>query len=193
MFCCALPSLALFGLASAKAGEPALTPNAPPWAAEKILPPEPGRKACFRRVYDAKYLQAHPQQNVTELLFFLRVSGYDRSGNYVFDKPDHIFYNFAISVRRRNDKHSLRTGGDCLGSDVPQCVVDCDGGGVTIEKPPSGGGLSLRIHDDGIAFGGDCDTTTGVWVKPGRDDKVFLLEAAPLEVCRSLEKELFDP
>jgi hypothetical protein len=70
MFCCARLSLALFGLASAKAGESAPTPKVPPWAAEKILPPEPGRKACFQRVYDAKDLQAHPQQKVTELLFF---------------------------------------------------------------------------------------------------------------------------
>jgi hypothetical protein len=38
MFCCAQLSLVLFGLASAKAGGPAPTPKAPPWAAEKILP-----------------------------------------------------------------------------------------------------------------------------------------------------------
>jgi hypothetical protein len=189
---CTQLSLALFGLASAKAEEPAATVQAP-WAAEKILPPEPGRKACFQKVFDATHLQAHPEQKVTELLFFLRVSGYDAGGNYVFDKPDHIFYNFAISIRRRNDKHSLRTSGDCLGSDVPQCVVDCDSGGVTIEKLPSGDGLSLRLNEGGIAFGGDCDTKTGVWVKPGADDKVFHLEAVPLEVCRSLEKEQIDP
>lgn len=192
MLCGAQLSLVLFGLTSAKAQEATPTPKVPPWAAEKILPPEPGRKACFQTVYDAKHLQTHPHQKVTELLFFLRVSGYDPSGNYVFEKPDHIFYNFAISIRRRNDKHSLRTSGDCLGSDIPQCVVDCDSGGVTIEKRPSGG-LSLRLDEGGIAFGGDCDTKTGIWVKPGADDKEFHLAAAPLEVCHALEKEQMDP
>jgi len=193
MFCCTQFSLALFACASATAREPAPIPNVPPWAAEKILSAEPGRKACFQRAYDAKHLQTHPQQKVTELLFFLRVSGYDSSGNYVFDKPDHILYNFAISIRRRNDKHFLRTGGDCLGTDVRQCVVDCDGGGVIIEKLPSGDGLSLRLDEGGIAFGGDCDTKTGVWVKPGTDHKAFHLEAAPLEACRLLEKEQMNP
>jgi len=99
----------------------------------------------------------------------------------------------AISIRRRNDKQPLRTSGDCLGSDVPQCVVDCDGGGVTIEKLPSGDGLSLRLDEGGIAFGGDCDTKTGVWVKPGANNNVFQLEAVPLEVCQSLEKAQIDP
>jgi hypothetical protein len=62
------------------------------WSAEKILPAEPGRKACRRRVYDAKHLAAHPQQKVTELTFFLRVSGYDAGGSYIFKNPDHIYY-----------------------------------------------------------------------------------------------------
>src|SRR5215472_18559076 len=37
---------------------------------------------------------AHPPQKVTELTFFLRVSGYDAGGSYIFKNPDHIFYNF---------------------------------------------------------------------------------------------------
>jgi hypothetical protein len=159
------------------------------WPAEKILPAEPGRKACWRRVYDAKHLAAHPRQKVTELTFFLRVSGYDVGGNYVFKNPDHIFYNFALSLKRRGDKRALATGGDCLGEKTADCVVDCDGGGVSIDKLPSGDGLSISLHDGGIAFGGDCDTTTGTWVGPGADDKIFRLDKAPDEACTMLEKE----
>jgi hypothetical protein len=159
------------------------------WPAEKILPAEPGRKACWRRVYDAKHLAAHPQQKATELTFFLRVSGYDAGGSYVFKNPDHIYYNFAFSLKRRGNKRVLATGGDCQGEKTADCVVDCDGGGITIDKLPSGDGLSISLHDGGIAFGGDCDTTTGIWVRPGADDKVFHLDRAPEEACKTLEKK----
>jgi hypothetical protein len=33
----------------------------------------------------------------------------------------------------------------------------------------------------------------GVWTKPGADDKVFQVEPAPSEVCKSLEKTELDP
>jgi hypothetical protein len=159
----------------------------------KILSSEPGRKACYERTYDAAHLRDRPKQKTTALIFFLRVSGYNSSGDYVFHNPDHIAYNFALSIKRRNDRHPLRTSGDCLGDKIAQCVVDCDGGGVDIEKPGSGSGLVVRLSENGIAFGNDCDTTTGVWVKPGADDKVFHLEPAPLETCESLEKATLGP
>jgi hypothetical protein len=127
---------ALLGSAVVRAEQPAAT-QMERWSAEKILPPEPGRKACWRRVYDAKHLAAHRQQKVTELTFFLRVSGYDAGGGYVFKNPDHIFYNFAISLKRRGNKRALVTSGDCLGEKTVECVVDCDSGGVTIDKLPA--------------------------------------------------------
>jgi hypothetical protein len=98
MLTCLLWSAVLLGSAEARAERPA-TMQTQHWSAEKILPPEPGRKACWRRVYDAKHLAAHPQQKITELTFFLRVSGYDAGGGYVFKNPDHIVYNFAISLK----------------------------------------------------------------------------------------------
>jgi hypothetical protein len=166
---------ALFGSADVRAEQPA-TMQTQHWSAEKILPPEPGRKACWRRVYDTKHLAAHPQQKVTELTFFLRVSGFDAGGGYVSKNPDH-------------NKRALAIGGDCLGENTVECVVDCDGGGVTIDKLPSGDGLSISLDSDGIAFGGDCDTTRGTWVRPGSDDKVFHLDPVSVEACKTLEKE----
>jgi hypothetical protein len=151
--------------------------------------PKPGRKACWRRVYDAKHLAAHPQQKVRELTFFLRVSGFDAGGAYVFKNPHHILYNFAFSLKRRGNKRALATGGDCLGEKTADCVVDCDGGGITIDKLPSGDGLSISLHNGGIAFGGDCYMTTGTWVRPGADDKVFHLDPAPEEACKTLQKK----
>ena len=141
---------ALLGSADVRAEQAATTQQH--WSAEKILPPEPGSKACWRRVYDAKHLVAHPQQKVTELTFFLRVSGYDAGGGYVFKNPDHIVYNFAISLKRRGNKRALAIGGDCLGDNTVECVVDCDGGGVTIDKLSSDDGLSISLDNDGIAI-----------------------------------------
>jgi len=40
------------------------------------------------------------------------------------------------------------------------------------------------------AFDGDCYTTTGTWVRPGTDDAVFHLDPAPVETCKTLEKQL---
>ena len=47
---------------------------------------------------------------------------------------------------------------------------------------------AIGLHSGGIAFGGDCDTTTGTWVRPGADDKVFHLDRAPEGACKTLEK-----
>jgi len=96
---------ALLGAADVRAEQPGATQKQR-WPAEKILPPEPGRKACWRRVYDAKHLTAHPQQKVRELTFFLRVSGFDAGGAYVFKNPHHILYNFAFSLKRRGNKRA---------------------------------------------------------------------------------------
>ena len=95
----------LLAAADVRAEQPGATQKQR-WPAEKILPPEPGRKACWRRVYDAKHLAAHPQQKVRELTFFLRVSGFDAGGAYVFKNPHHILYNFAFSLKRRGNKRA---------------------------------------------------------------------------------------
>jgi hypothetical protein len=193
MFRAILFGVTLLFLAIAGASMRSAAQGAAPWAAEKILPAEPGRKACFARIYDAKHLRDHPKQKVSALIFFLRVSGYDVRGAYDFQKPDHIMYQFAMEVKRRNDKRRLHTSGDCLGSEIAQCVVDCDRGGVDIEKLSSGDGLAVRLSENGIEIGGHCEGGKGVWIKPGPDDKVFDVEPAPLEVCRPLEKTELNP
>ncbi len=181
---------ALLAATSAQAGE-AQAAQAGQSAEAKILPPEPGRKACYRRIYDARHLLDHPRQKVAEVLFFLRVVGYDKQGEFVVKDPDHIAYNFAISLKRRGDRQALREGGDCLGDKSAECVVDCDNGGVIIENSSDGQGLLLRLMDRGIAFGAHCDLKPGLWVTPGAADKEFLLEPAPLALCQPLEKEMW--
>lgn len=159
-------------------------------AVAKIIAPTPGEKVCFRRVYEAAHLRAHRKQTVAELTFLLRVVGYSAAGDIMRENPDHIVFNFALSARRRGAQKPMQTAGDCHGADRAACVVDCDGGEAFIEKPASGDGLIMRLEGEGIAFGNDCDSTRGVFLTPGADDKLFELEKAPWDFCAKLEKEM---
>ena len=154
-----------------------------------ILAPEPGHKACYRRVYDKAHLAAHPKQTVTGMTFLIRVVRYDAQGERYHTpatKPDDwIGYQFAMAVDRRREGRTLRTSGDCFGFDSARCSVDCDGGGVTLENPEADV-LLVRLTDYGIRMSGSCEG--GAMLKPGSDDKVFRLAKAADKVCAGLEK-----
>lgn len=195
----ALAGVCVLGAGAAALGQAApATPGgasvtSPPvqhWPAERILPPEPGTRGCWQRVYDARHLAAHPRQRITKMTFLLRVTGYDKNGDVVTRNADRVAYEFAIALQRRGDKRPLRTAGSCQGNpgDPVRCVVDCDGGGVTIDRTDDGKGLEVRLEGEGIAFGNDCDTERGRFVGPGSDDALVRLAAAPGAVCNQLEK-----
>ena len=159
-------------------------------AVEKIVPPQPGLRVCYRKLYDADHLAEHPLQSVTEMIFYLRVYGMDAAGAPLLKNPDHLAYQFGLSLRRRGEKRFRTTAGDCTGDKIAECYVDCDGGGVAIENRPENRGLRVLLHGEGIAFGNDCDTTRGSFVAPGADDKIFDLEPAPLSECAYLERRM---
>jgi hypothetical protein len=159
-----------------------------------VLPPQPGAKACYSRAYDTAHLRAHPNQRVTRVTFLLCVKAYDRPTADAQRFEDKVYYQFALSVQRRGEKGILRTAGDCLQNEKTGCVVDCDGGGVTLEKAPQADAILLRLMaPDGIRMFGDCDDDHGVMVKPGTDDKVFRVDKTADAACRALEtRELGD-
>ena len=155
-----------------------------------ILAPEPGSKACYRRVYDKAHLAAHPKQTVTAMTFLIRVVRYDAQGerhHTPATKPDDwIGYQFAMAVERRREGRTRRTSGDCFGYENARCSVDCDGGGVTLEKAAPDA-LLVRLADDyGIRLSGACEG--GVMLKPGSDDKAFRLAKVADNLCAALEK-----
>jgi hypothetical protein len=156
-----------------------------------LLTPAPGSKACYVRSYDAAHLRTHPRQRITAMKFLLAVEAYDPKPQGKTRPQDLYYYTFAMSVSRRADKRLLRTSGDCLGlsADGVSCVVDCDGGGVTLDKMPPAGSLIVRLRDDGIRMFHDCDDEQGVLVKPGADDKVFRLDKAADDACRALDSQ----
>jgi hypothetical protein len=156
-----------------------------------ILPPQAGRSVCYSRRYDDVHLARHPRQQVASMVFLLRVANYD------FDKAappekleDRVHYQFAMTVKRRGERRTLRTAGDCFGGDGISCAVDCDGGSAAIEKVQNVDALMVRLSNErGIRMYGDCDGEA-VWLKPGSDDKAFRLDKSPPEACRALQRTL---
>ena len=157
----------------------------------ELLPAEPGRKACYARSYDAAHLRDHPKQRVTSVTFFLRVVGLDANGDKFFalraEPYDRIQYEHVIALTRRGTKRKLSAGGYCSGDVTAQCAVECDAGGLTLEKAGADA-LLIRLLDEGIEFDNDCDGGKGTRVKPGTDDRVFRVDKVSLDLCRALEK-----
>jgi len=177
-------------LALAGTGGLAAADNDPATAAlNSLLAPQPGNRACYVRSYDAARLRAHPHQRITAMKFLLGVEAYDPKPAAATKPEDLFYYTFAMSVSRRGDKRLLRTFGDCMGGDRISCVVDCDGGGVTLDKMPPAGSLIVRLDDNGIRMFHDCDEEEGVLVKAGADDRVFRLDKAANDACRALDQQ----
>ncbi|MCW2274886.1 hypothetical protein GJ654_11035 [Rhodoblastus acidophilus] len=153
-----------------------------------ILAPKPGAKICFARHYDPDHLRAHPRQKVTDLTLLLRVRGYDKTGETATADAERIAYEFALSARRRADRKALTATGDCAGAEKARCAVECDGGGFDLAK--SGEGVALKLSGEGVGLENDCDTSRGVFIAPGADDRVFQLEPAPDAACAPLEKKV---
>jgi hypothetical protein len=104
-------------------------------ALNAILPAQAGNEACYVRNYDAAHLHAHPQQRITAMKFLLGVEAYPEPSKK--DKPqDLYYYTFAMQVARRGDKKLLHTAGDCMTYGRINCVVDCDGGAVSLDSMP---------------------------------------------------------
>jgi hypothetical protein len=155
----------------------------------ELIPPEPGYKVCYTRRYDAAHLRAHPKQQVTALIFIVRVVQYEDISRA--KRPeDKVYFQFALSMQRRGEKRILSAAGNCFGGRGGiACDVDCDGGGVELERLPQGDALLMRLRDRGIHMYSDCDGG-GVWVRPDADDDIFRLEKAAISVCRALEKRV---
>jgi hypothetical protein len=178
-------ALTLSGIAALSA-----TPEASDFAAlNALLPAQPGNKACYVRSYDAAHLRAHPHQRIIAMSFLLSVGTYDPKPEKAERPEDRFYYMFSMSVTRRDDKRLLRTSGDCLVNDEISCVVDCDGGGLLLDKMPPAGSMIVRLKDDGIRMFHDCDDEQGVLVQSGTDDKVFRLDKTANDACQMLEEQ----
>jgi hypothetical protein len=149
--------------------------------AEKILLPDPGGRACWRKVYGGKRPIKHLRQVAPEkfVVFFLRASdhvdGDDRA-------PEASSYKFVAEIKRRGDKRAFVASGDCIEDKTANCSIGC--GGVTglIEKSPPTGRSEISFLDA-------CDKRSRARLKFGDDNEEYGLEPAPMARCRTLEKK----
>lgn len=176
------------------------------------LLPAPNRKrACFARAYDANHLTAHRAQRVTAIVLALHYR-HDPAPR----DPDP--FGFALSLKRRADRRALSTAGNCRtlqpldadflaklepaqraalekersalrGGPALECYVECDGGGIIVER--AGDAAALLVHLDRIRMANGCgEEENAIEVTGGSDDRVFRLDQAPPAMCRSLDRQL---
>lgn len=165
--------LAAFAALSGLAFAQAVAPGAE-GPLKDILPPQPGTHICFARHYEAKHLARHPKQKVTDIKFRLAYYRHDPDDTYPEGQRN---YYFALLAKRRGETQLATAFGECSSHDGNiRCGVDCDGGGVTLEK--SGEGVSLSFGDSwGISLTNECGSgdVAAPALEPGEDDKEFRL------------------
>ena len=150
----------------------------------KFLPPVPGTRICFSRLYDAEHLKAHPKQKVTELEF--RLSYYRHPPAEDLPKGQNNYY-FALFAKLRGSSEKLQSFGECTPSgDAIACMVECDGGGIQVKRRPDEKVLVYFAADIGRIRMAGCDGDEegdSVDLTPGADDREFLLSKTPDAEC----------
>ena len=172
---------------------PALAEPVPPGAEGelgKLLPPVHDRKICFARTYDAAHLRRHPKQTVKSVLFQIRYHRHDPAKEYPEGQRN---YYFGMAAKVRGQTKTLYASGECVpGKGRIHCGVECDGGGVVVERDGSAGlAISFSRISERIRMTVGCDGEDNtVDLTPGADDRMFRLQRANLSACRSLNGKM---
>jgi hypothetical protein len=148
--------------------------------------------ACFVREYDSAHLAKHPQQRVSAMKLLVTAEQVPEDEN--------INHSFSVGVKFRKHSTNYFSGGSCghaqasesdNGKEHLRCSVDCDGGGVDLELAPDAKAMLVRV--DSIRLGtGKATDDEGETYLGGGDDRVFRLDRAPLEMCKSLANDRDD-
>ena len=142
--------------------------------------------ACFVRKYDAAHLAQHPLQKVSAMTLLL--------GAEVDPEDQSLGYSFRLGVKFRNRPGDFDSSGSCGHADVTEdskgkeqmgCGVDCDGGGIAVELGKTDSVVLVRLDSIRIWRNNKPDDE-GLNLSGGADDRVFRLDRAPVEMCRSL-------
>jgi hypothetical protein len=163
--------------------------------------PKPKAYACFLRHYDAEHLAQHPLQKVSVMKVLISTE----------KDPDFpVFqYSFRLGVNFRDLAGDFDSSGNCGHAptiidpdnpDIPpedrvtrptgidfECDVDCDGGGVTLNLANSDNAVIVKLPDRiRIWKGKDPDEAAVRALMAGADDKIFRLDRAGTDECKSL-------
>lgn len=183
-----LPCSALV-LMAALAATPSQAQPVPPGeegALAFLVRPQPGARACFKRVYDKAHLASHPHQTVTAMDFRIAYHRFEPDDNYPHGQRN---YYFLMEAKRRGEKGRLVASGECTpgGSKAIYCGVECDGGGVSIEARQDGG-LTVDLTGGSIRMSRGCgDEEDYVLLDAGKDDRRFRLERLAESQCPAYE------
>ena len=177
-------------LAAGGAGVHAEVPSTDNGFAKRLFAGDPGKQAksyaCFVRLYDAAHLARHPLQKVNAMRLLITAEK--------VAEDEVLNYSFRLGFAFRNRPGNFKSSGDCghiketLSPDKKAqlgCSVDCDGGGISAEL--AGDSKSTKIRLDTIRiWRNNKPDEDGFSLSGGADDRVFELDRASLEQCRSL-------
>lgn len=139
--------------------------------------------ACYVRIYDGAHLAGHPLQKVKAMRLLVTA------------EPDEErkaqSYSFRMGVKFTKRPGDFDSSGACSfglleGSNKPRlgCGVDCDGGGISIEMKDNKS-TYVRLERIRIWQNNKPDED-GLDLSGGADDKIFRLDRAKLDMCKSL-------
>ena len=103
-------------------------------------------------------------------------------------------YSFRLGLKFRDRQGNFDSSGDCghpaaseISADKMQlgCGVDCDGGGISVELAHADKSMLIRLERIRIWQNYKPDDE-GLDLSGGADDRVFRLDRAKLDECRSL-------
>lgn len=155
-----------------------------------LLAPTPGKRLCFARSYSKDHLEAHPKQKVTDVQFHL--SYYRHQPDEFYSKGQRNYY-FRMMAKLRGSSKTYTAMGECSASGANIfCGVECDGGGVNLRSRPQGRLLVFFANENSeIRMTEGCDEADEgnyIELKPGDDDKEFLLNPVNAGACPAYER-----
>jgi hypothetical protein len=142
--------------------------------------------ACFVRRYDSAHLVRHPLQKVAAMKLLVTAEK--------TEQDPALSYSFRLGVKFTKRPGDFDSSGFCMKPDSQAgadgkmqfgCGVDCDGGGISIELNKDDKFTLVRLERIRIWQNSKPDEE-GLDLSGGADDKIFRLDRAKLDMCRSL-------
>ena len=164
-----------------------------------LLPPAPDAALCLTRTYDDAHLARHPKQKVTALILFIRYTmlGEDEATLIATEdggiEKQYFTYDFTLAAKTRESPATLYASGDCTSAEAIGCGVDCDGGGIVLERVAGNeNAVLMRFSESGyIRMTPGCgEEDDAVELGPSEDDKLFKLDRSPVSLCRAMQADL---
>jgi len=140
--------------------------------------------ACFVRTYDASHLAHHPLKKVKAMKLLVTAEPEPESKALV--------YSFRLTLQYRDRRGVFNSSGECGRAETADagqfgCGVDCDGGGIEVALAKDDKSILVKVERIRIwrANAPDDDAPSQSQLG-GADDRLFRLDRARLDDCKSL-------